>query len=199
MTYEKTFPLALELRHYRYFHVLAQELHFARAAEKLNISQPALSQQVKWIEAEIGAPLLQRGGRKVGLTKVGLALQEQASSILEQNERAHRHLLAVASGNVGSVDIGFVASAALSGILPRIVYDYRRAYPSTEVRVHEMDMLTQVAAVESGRLDVGFVRPTLPTSRIGDAGRRPGRADVRGAAQGSRAGRGRQDIRARPP
>lgn len=152
----------LELRHYRYFRVLAEELHFARAAEKLGISQPALSQQVRHIEAILGAVLLVRGRRKVELTPVGVVLFEQACKVMEQVQRANFEVAEVASGKTGKVHIGYVASAALSGVLPRIVYDYRQQRPNVQVLLREMDMLKQLHALHEGELDIAFIRPPVP-------------------------------------
>lgn len=151
----------LELRQYRYFAVLAQELHFARAAERLDISQPALSQQLRLIERRVGAPLLERNRRHVELTEVGMVLQEQALLMLAQMQQSQRAVAQAVSGGVGCVEIGYVASAALSGVLPRLVYQYRQERPAVQVVLREMDMLEQLEAIAAGRLDVGFIRPPI--------------------------------------
>lgn len=151
----------LELRQYRYFAVLAQELHFARAAERLDISQPALSQQLRLIERRVGAPLLERNRRHVELTEVGMVLQEQALLMLAQMQQSQRAVAQAVNGGAGCVEIGYVASAALSGVLPRLVYQYRQERPAVQVVLREMDMLEQLEAIAAGRLDVGFIRPPI--------------------------------------
>ncbi|MGT2490102.1 LysR family transcriptional regulator [Cupriavidus basilensis] len=104
----------LELRHYRYFAALAEELHFGRAAERLGISQPALSQQFRWIEQEAGAPLLSRSKRRLALTEVGAVFHEEALGVLRQVRHAELATASASRGDLGSASIGYVASAALS-------------------------------------------------------------------------------------
>lgn len=158
----QTTELEFELRHYRYFAVLAEELHFARAAERLGISQPALSQQLRLMERKIGAALLIRDRRKVELSEVGRVLQEQARAVLQRASEAQAVTTQAASGNAGRVEIGYVASAALSGVLPRLVHQYRSERPAVQVVLREMDMLDQLAALARGALDLGFIRPPVP-------------------------------------
>lgn len=151
----------LELRQYRYFAVLSQELHFARAAERLGISQPALSQQLRLLERRIGARLLERNRRNVQLTEVGAVLRDQADALLAQWQQAQRAMEQAVSGNAGRIGVGYVASAALSGVLPRLVYQYRQERPGVQLELREMDMLEQLEAIAAGRLDVGFIRPPV--------------------------------------
>ncbi len=151
----------LELRHYRYFVALAEELHFGRAAERLGISQPALSQQFRWIEQEAGAPLLSRSKRRLALTEVGTVLYDEAAGILRQGQHAELATASASRGDAGSVSIGYVASAALSGLLPGLIYRFRQAYPAVRLAVRESDMPLQLDAVACGELDIGFIRPPL--------------------------------------
>ncbi|MGT2512365.1 LysR family transcriptional regulator [Cupriavidus basilensis] len=151
----------LELRHYRYFAALAEELHFGRAAERLGISQPALSQQFRWIEQEAGAPLLSRSKRRLALTEVGAVFHEEALGVLRQVRHAELATASASRGDLGSASIGYVASAALSGLLPRLVYRFRQDYPAVRLAMREMDMPAQLDAVARGALDIGFIRPPL--------------------------------------
>ncbi|MDR3385082.1 LysR substrate-binding domain-containing protein [Cupriavidus basilensis] len=151
----------LELRHYRYFAALAEELHFGRAAERLGISQPALSQQFRWIEQEAGAPLLSRSKRRIALTDVGAVFYEEAMGVLRQVQHAGLVTASASRGDVGCAAIGYVASAALSGLLPRLVYRFRQDHPAVRLAMREMDMPAQLEAVARGELDIGFIRPPL--------------------------------------
>jgi DNA-binding transcriptional LysR family regulator len=152
----------LDLRQYAYFQAVGQELHFARAAERLGISQPALSQQIRAMERQIGADLLARSGRRVALTPVGELLLRVSERLLHEATNARNLLLDAAAGNAGMVRIAYVASAALSGLLPRIVYAFRQQRPGVQVDLQEMTMLEQVRAVASGAFDIGFIRPPVP-------------------------------------
>jgi DNA-binding transcriptional LysR family regulator len=158
-----------DLRQYRYFCTLARQLHFARAAEELGISQPALSQQIRLIEAMAGGPLLVRTSRALALTPLGQLLFDRAERLLEQADRVTRELASAARGETGHVAIGYVASASLSGVLPRIVYDYRRLRPGVEVSLRELEMTRQIDAISQEELDVGFIRPPIPDVPTGVA------------------------------
>jgi DNA-binding transcriptional LysR family regulator len=151
----------LELRHYRYFVALAEELHFGRAAERLGISQPALSQQFRLIEHEIGAPLLTRANRRLGLTEVGAVVHEEAMRVLRQVQYAELAAARATRGDTGDVSIGYVASAALSGVLPKLIHAFRKERPLVHVTMREMAMPEMVSAVEIGELDLGFLRPPV--------------------------------------
>jgi DNA-binding transcriptional LysR family regulator len=150
------------LKRYHYFRVLADELHFARAAERLGISQPALSQQIRLLELSVGAELLSRSQRRIKLTEVGVVLLEHTSRLLDQAEAVRILVKDAADGKTGRVSITYVASAALSGVLPDIMYMFRRERPNVHVVVREMDMLEQVASVASGSVDIGIIRPPVP-------------------------------------
>lgn len=152
----------LDLRQYRYFLVLGEELHYARAAERLGISQPALSQQISSIEAQLRMELFVRKGRRIQLTDAGLMLLGLAANVVQHAQNAERSIAEVVKGNAGKVSIAYVASAALSGVVPRSVYDFRQYRPLVQVSLQEMDMLDQVDAVVRGDIDVGFIRPPVP-------------------------------------
>lgn len=152
----------MELRQLGYFRALAEELHFGRAAQRLGIAQPALTQQIQTLERDLGAKLFQRTKRSVQLTVAGRLTLEQAIRTLEQAERTATVARKAGRGEQGSVEIGFVGSAALSGMLSKIISDYRKTNPDVELHLHELDITQQVEDVYNGRIDVGFIRPPVP-------------------------------------
>jgi DNA-binding transcriptional LysR family regulator len=149
----------MELRHLRYFVSVAEELHFGRAARRLHMSQPPLSQQIRQLEAEVGADLLLRSRHGVTLTPAGEALLPEARATLEHADRA----LAAArrSGDVATthVELGFVSSA--SYLLPRLLPELRRLVPDLSLSVHEGSTTEQVEMLRSGTLSVGLLRPPV--------------------------------------
>jgi DNA-binding transcriptional LysR family regulator len=151
----------MELRQLRYLQVLAEELHFGRAAQRLGIAQPALTQQIQSLERDLGARLFQRTKRSVHLTIAGRLTLEQATRTLEQAERTATVARKAGRGEQGSVEIGYVGSAAFSGILSKITFDYRKTNPDIELHLHELDITQQVDDVFHGRIDVGFIRPPV--------------------------------------
>ncbi|MBH9645823.1 LysR family transcriptional regulator [Burkholderia vietnamiensis] len=147
----------LELRQYRYFVTLADTLHFGRAAELLGISQPALSQQLHVIEHAVGVPLLTRTGRRLWLTEVGTVFRDEAVAVLRQVERSETATARASRGETGVLSIGYVASAALSGLLPNLIVAFRHPHPDVQVSIREMDMPALIVAVAERELDIGFV------------------------------------------
>jgi DNA-binding transcriptional LysR family regulator len=152
----------MELRHLRYFVVVAEELHFRRAAERLHMSQPPLSQQIRALEHEIGATLFERNQRKVELTAAGEAFFERAREILDAVEDAARQARRVQRGEVGRLAVGFVGSAMYS-FVPELLRKFRSHAPDITLRLHELGTSEQLRQLEDGRLDVGFVR--VPRTR----------------------------------
>jgi DNA-binding transcriptional LysR family regulator len=152
----------MELRHLRYFVVVAEELHFRRAAERLHMSQPPLSQQIRALEREIGATLFERNQRKVELTAAGAAFLERAREILDAVEDAARQARRVQRGEVGRLAVGFVGSAMYS-FVPELLREFRAHAPDIALRLHELGTSEQLRQLEDGRLDVGFVR--VPRTR----------------------------------
>lgn len=151
----------MELRHLRYFVVLAEELHFARAAERLRIAQPGLTQQIQALERELGVRLFHRTKRSVELSDAGVLLLEEARLTLAQAERAELVARRAGRGELGRVEIGYVGSAAYSGVLSATVFAFRQAYPEVDLRLREMDMERQLTELGEGRLDIGFIRPPV--------------------------------------
>ncbi|WP_428374372.1 LysR family transcriptional regulator [Lichenicoccus sp.] len=154
----------LDLPQLRGFLVLAEELHFGRAAARLNMTQPPLSRQIQLLEHAVGAALFSRSSRVVRLTPAGRSLLPEARTILRLAENAALSVRAVAQGSLGDVAIGFTAAAGY-GTLPKIVGLCRSSLPKIELRLKEMVTSVQIDALIAGRLDLGLLRP--PVARDG--------------------------------
>ncbi|MFJ9388748.1 LysR substrate-binding domain-containing protein [Nocardioides sp. NPDC101246] len=156
----------MELRHLRYFVAVAEERHFGRAAERLHMAQPPLSQQIRQLEAELGLTLLTRTTRRVDLTPAGAAYLERAREILSAVEAAGHEAASIASGRRGRLLIGCVGSATYS-LLPELARTLRTELPEVEFGFRgEMLSPDQAAALTDGTLDLGLLRP-LPTGSSG--------------------------------
>ena len=151
----------MELRHLRYFIAVAEELHFGRAAERLNIAQPPLSRQIRDLEREVGTPLFERIPRGVVLTPAGRAFLPEARQTLSQAERAQRTALRAARGEIGRLRVGFVEAATYRGILPDVLGFFRLHLPDIGVSLLEMDPIEQAEAFRDGRIDLGILH-SLP-------------------------------------
>jgi DNA-binding transcriptional LysR family regulator len=151
----------LELRHLRYFVVLAEELHFARAAERLNIAPPTLTVQIQEVERRLGASLFKRSRRSVELTQAGKIFLAEARDVLERFERAETIGRRAAQGQIGWLEIGYVGSAAYAGVLQEHVYRFRHSYPEIEVHTQELKMFDLPELVRTGEIDIGFVRTPM--------------------------------------
>lgn len=151
----------MELRHLRYFVAVAEELSFTRAAERLHIGQPPLSQQIQALEDEIGATLFDRSRRSVRLTEAGRIFLDDARRILrlasDAADTAHR----VERGEIGQIKIGFTKSTAFSRIFPKIINTYRRRFPRVNLLLQEMPSARQLSSLADYALDVAFIRPIL--------------------------------------
>ena len=147
----------IELRHLRYFLAVAQERHFGRAAKRLHLSQPPLSQQIRKLEELLGHALLNRTSRSVSLTAAGEAFYESAQRTLRNVERSIEEAQSIGRGEVGSLHIGFVGSAMLT-TLPAILRKYREIYPRVRLHLHESFTSRVVAGLEDGTLDAGILR-----------------------------------------
>jgi len=149
----------VELRHLRYFQALAEELHFTRAADRMHVVQSALSRQIAALEQELGVRLFDRTSRGVRLTVAGRALKERVAAILPSLDQALDMTRLTASGEVGRVEIGFIA-AAMWSVLPAILQEHRRRHPHVLFRLRELPMAgEQLESLLDGSLDVVFVRP----------------------------------------
>lgn len=146
----------MELRHLRYFLAVAEEKTFSRAAERLHIVQSALSMQIRDLEEELGAPLFKRGSRTTELTEAGVLFSIEAERTIAQADRAKEMVAKAARGEAGSVRIGFVGNAAVSGRLSSDLKRFRTKYPQVEVQVRELMPLYQAEAIFAGKLDLGY-------------------------------------------
>ncbi len=157
----------VELRHLRYFVAVADSLSFTGAAERLGVSQPPLSQQIRDLEAELGTPLLWRTSRSVALTPAGTAFLARARHILAEVEEACTEARAVGAGRSGTLDVGLTGSI-LAGPLGRLIRLFGERYPAVLVRLHEMPPGEQPAALHAHRTDLCFLRrpPEDPSLRV---------------------------------
>jgi DNA-binding transcriptional LysR family regulator len=158
----------MELRHLRYFVALAEELHFGRAARRLNIVQPALSQQLRQLESELGVMLLARTKRRVMLTEAGRAFHREAQRTLLNAEQSVLAARSAAAGEVGRLRIGYVDLATWS-VLPEVLRTYRRQFPQVELMLTELHRVPQREALLRGDLDVGFFSLTSPRDGLNGA------------------------------
>jgi len=151
----------IELRHLRYFVAVAEELHFGRAAQRLHLSQPPLSQQIQKLEEILGYALFTRTSRSVRLTVAGDAFLPRARRTLRNMQRDLDETRSIGRGEVGSLNVGFVGSAMLT-TLPGIFREYREAYPRVHLRLHESFTSRVMEGMESGTLDAGILRDGDP-------------------------------------
>lgn len=145
----------MELRHLRYFVAVAEELSFRKAAQRLNVSRPALSKQVKDLEDEIAVKLLDRDTVSVSLTKAGEIFLEDAQRLLDQAEQAIERANEAQSGHRGKLRIGSVGIIA-TDFLPKTLKIFHQKFPGVEVEFVEMLPAEQLHALASGKIDIGF-------------------------------------------
>ncbi|BAY84504.1 LysR family transcriptional regulator [Calothrix parasitica NIES-267] len=150
----------IELRHLHYFIAVAEELHFSRAAERLHISQPPLSQQIRALEEQLGVKLFERTKRQVQLTEAGTVFLERSYLVLEQLEQAIEVTQRIGRGEVGRLAIAFVDSATYT-VLPDILGVFREQFPAVELRLHEMTTAQQIQALHLKQVDIGIVRSAI--------------------------------------
>ena len=155
----------VELRHLRYFVAVAEELHFGRAAERLHLAQPPLSQQIRKLEGILGYPLFDRTSRSVSLTAAGQVFLERAQRTLRNVQRDIEETQSIGRGEVGSLHIGFVGSAMLT-VLPAIFRQYREAYPSVRLHLHESFTAKVIEGLQNGTLDAGLLRDGDPVEGL---------------------------------
>jgi DNA-binding transcriptional LysR family regulator len=146
-----------ELRHLRAFVVLAEELHFRRAAARLGVQQPALSQHIRLLELSVGARLLERTTRRVGLTPAGEVFVQHARRTIDHLEQSVAAARRAARGELGVVRLGFSASASI-GLFPAILRCLHERLPEVQVEVYEQPLWSPVESVTSDLLDLVFVR-----------------------------------------
>ncbi|MEI2264665.1 LysR family transcriptional regulator [Erwinia sp. CGal63] len=150
----------IELRHLRYFIAVAEELHFGRAAQRLAISQPPLSQQIQQLERQIGARLLARTNRSVELTPAGVRFLGDARQILQSVATAADKAARLHGGEEGVLRIGFTSSAPFIPEVSDALYTFRQRYPQVHLRMQEINTRQQLAPLQAGQLDLGVMRNT---------------------------------------
>ncbi len=148
----------MELRHLRYFVGVAEELHFGRAAKRLGISQPPLSQQIMALESELGVQLFDRTSRNVMLTDAGSLFLREARATLAQAERAIVVARRAARGELGELRIAFNASAPFVPAVARAIHDYRIAWPDVHLTLSELPEPEMRAALAEHAIEIGFLR-----------------------------------------
>ena len=152
----------MDFRQFRYFVTTAEDLHFARAAERLGVSQPALSQQIKALEAQLGVQLFARANRRIELTDAGSAFLSEARATLEMADQSIRIAQDTARGDAGTIDIGYGGSVMYEMRFPRLLKAYCQQHPQVRLTLHEQPILPQLDALLKRRLDIAIVREPLP-------------------------------------
>lgn len=155
----------MELRHLRYFLAVAELRHFGRAAARLGISQPPLSQQIRDLECELGVRLFERGRGGVRLTDAGAAFEPQARATLAQAARARAEAQRVGRGEAGRLELGFSGSLPFIDVFGRLLREFRATHPAVVLHLRELGSVDQVREILGQRLDLGMLRiapPLLP-------------------------------------
>lgn len=148
-----------ELRLFRYFVTLCEELHFSRAAEQLNISAPTLSHQIQKLERDLGARLLSRKTKmKVQLTDAGARFLDSARDVLHRAEEAEIGARKAARGEVGRLEIGYMIATIYSGIVQRYIGNFQKLFPAVDIALHQFSTVALVNAIMSNEMDAGFAR-----------------------------------------
>lgn len=160
----------MDLRHLRYFLCVAEEMHFGRAALRLGISQPPLSQQIRALEEELGVRLFDRTSRRVRLTEAGRLFEPEARQTLAQAERAAQIARMAQRAEIGHLGLAFTTSGPFVPPVARALYRFRQTYPHVELILREQGRDEQVESVGSRQLDLGIVRdfeaPVLPNGMV---------------------------------
>jgi DNA-binding transcriptional LysR family regulator len=151
----------MELRQLGYFVTLAEELHFGKAATRLGIAQPALTQQIKALEAMLGTKLFLRTKRSVTLSPAGALVLEEARQVLRQADHTRAIAMQAGRGELGVLEVGFVGSAIFSGAIAAAIFAYRQTRPQVDIRLNEMNIGQQLRLLDENKLDVGFIRPPV--------------------------------------
>ena len=155
----------LEFSELAAFVVLAGELHFRKASERLFLSQPALSKKIQRLEEKLKGALFVRSRRKVALTDAGKRFLPKAAKLLQDAEDAFRETQAAFEGRAGTLRIGF-GIASVSEILPRTILRFRKLYPEVELQMREMPSPSQVSSLVESRLDAGILRMPVANRKL---------------------------------
>jgi DNA-binding transcriptional LysR family regulator len=175
----------MELRHLRYFIAVAEELHFGRAAARLHLAQPPLSQQIRALEEELGAQLFARTSRSVTLTPAGQAYLTEARAVLARVDEAGRLARRIHLGEAGQLCVGYM-NPVMDAVLCRALASYSQVRPDVTLHLRELPTAQQLTELRAARLDVAFIRLMVEDQDVGEAsGYSRGRAagqDLRGLA-----------------
>lgn len=155
----------METRLLKYFSVLAEELHFGKAAKKLHISQPPLSRQIMDLEEELGVRLFHRTKRRVELTEYGEYLKRESHKLFNQIDVMKNHLELMKNGIVGQIKIGYVGDI-MHSLFPEILSELKYQYPKIDTILLELDTESQIQEIRTGLLDIGFVRTPIDVKDI---------------------------------
>lgn len=155
----------IELRHFVYFKVLAEELHFRKAAERLFISQPGLTRQIKQMEEIYRTKLFDRGKRYVKLTEAGEFLKNELDIVFSSIDNIHKHITAIAAGKISSLKLGFVGSA-IQTILPQLLGTIRNNHPLMDITLNELSNEAQIEMLLKNELDFGFIRENTSNLKL---------------------------------
>ncbi|MEN7550999.1 LysR substrate-binding domain-containing protein [Rapidithrix thailandica] len=155
----------MELRHLKYFMVLAEELHFRKAAERLFISQPPLSRQIKELEGELGVQLFQRSKKSVNLTEAGQFLKEEVAHLFTRLESIKRKVKEIDLGEAGHLQIGYVSSA-IQDVLARVLLNLKKDLPGISTSLYELNTIRQTSLLSEGQLDVGIMRAPIKSDQF---------------------------------
>src|SRR6267143_3684636 len=147
----------MELRHLRYFVAVGEEQHYGRGTKRLRVAQPALSRQIQDLEEEIGFKLFDRLARGVRISAAGKVFLEDARRVLQQVDEATRRAKRVASGQSGTLRVGFVESISWHGVVPDSFRQFRERQPDVELQLKPLSSAEQIEAVRTGQLDAGFL------------------------------------------
>ncbi|MGH6617557.1 LysR substrate-binding domain-containing protein [Sphingomonas sp.] len=148
----------MNLRQLRYFVVLAEELHFRRAAERLAITQAPLSVAIQTLERDIGALLFHRTQRRVELTEIGAAFRSHALAILERVDLSLSDVRDIVAGEAGQLRIGFTSASSLLSFFPNMICAFRQRYPKVQVTLRDLTSANQIVALQSREIDIGIMR-----------------------------------------
>lgn len=149
----------MELRHLKYFVVVAEELHFGRAAARLCMTQPPLSNQIQQLEEDIGVKLFNRTKRKVELTDAGKVFLQEIKKTLKQAEESVKAAQQVQKGDISTLSIGF-ESLSMYNMFPKIIREYRKKFPNISITLHELSSSEQVKRLQENHIDIGLLYST---------------------------------------
>ena len=155
----------MELRHLRYFVAVAEELHFTRAAERLNMAQPPLSQQIRQLESELGVQLFQRTKRQVELTAAGKNFLKNVYKILIDLDKTCDSAQRAQKGEIGNIVVGFTGTATYD-ILPKLLQPYRSEFPFVDISVLQLSTTDQIQSLLNGEINIGILCAPIKNSQL---------------------------------